>query len=302
MGYAIQTFDLTKKFGHKVAINKLNLKVPGGSIFAYLGPNGAGKTTTIKTLMNILTPSSGTAEVLGKNTRELGPEEFRQIGHVSENQELPEWMKIGQLFNYCRKMYPSWDDKFYQELVRQFDLPLNEKIKNISRGMKMKTALVSSLVYRPKLVVFDEPFSGLDPLVRQEFIDGILKITETENWTILISSHDIDEVERLADWVGIIDRADLKIQEETDVLLQRFRKVDVVLKDPLTQQPAIPESWLFPQYNQRSIQFIDSEYKEGMINTKLRELYPDVSSVNVSAMSLKEIFVALARKFKMSNF
>jgi len=249
--------------------------------------------------MNILSPSRGTAEVLGVDSRKLGPEEFRQIGYVSENQELPEWMKIGKFFDYCKKMYPSWDDKFCQELTGQFDLPAKEKIKNISRGMKMKVSMISSLAYRPKLVVLDEPFSGLDPLVRQEFIDGILKITETENWTVFISSHDIDEVERLADWVGIIDRGELKIQEETESLLRRFRKVEGVFSGPVSAGAGLPETWLFPQHNQRSLQFVESQYQDGKTEAAVKAIYPDCMDISVSGMSLKEIFVVLAKNYKV---
>ncbi len=201
MNSVITTQNLTRRYGEVAAVSGLTLTVPEGSIYAFLGANGAGKTTTIKTLMNILTPSSGSARVLGVNSTLLGPKEFAQIGYVSENQRLPEWMTVEQLINFCRPMYPTWDPAFCTKLLEEFDLPLDRKLKHLSRGMKMKAALLTSLAYRPRLLVLDEPFSGLDPLVRDEVIRGMLELTEQENWTVLISSHDIDEVERLADWV-----------------------------------------------------------------------------------------------------
>ena len=229
MNNTIETKDLTKRFGKNTAVQSLNLTVPTGSIFAFLGPNGAGKTTTIKTLMNIMKPTQGSSTVLGVDSKRLGPKEFAQIGYVSENQEMPDWMTIKQFLNYCKNMYSTWDDKFCNDLTDQFNLPLDQQLKSISRGMKMKAALISSLAYRPKLLIFDEPFSGLDPLVRDEFITGMLDITEDENWTIFISSHDIDEVERLADWVGIIDKGVLKVVEKTEDLQNRFRRVELTL-------------------------------------------------------------------------
>ena len=303
MGYAIQTFGLVRKFGKKTAVCDLNLKVPERSVFAFLGPNGAGKTTTIKTLVNILSPSAGQAQVLGVDSRKLGPLEFSQIGYVSVDQQLPEWMKIGEFLAYCKNMYSTWDDQFCQEIISQFNLPLNEPIKNLSRGMRMKAALVSSIAYRPRLLIFDEPFSGLDPLVRQDFIDGILKLTEAQHWTIFISSHDIDEVERLADWVGIIDQGQMKIQEETDSLLQRFRKVEVVFQEDVQlPQKAVPQTWLFFQASQRKVQFIDSMYEDqGLLEATFRGFYPGATHLSVSAMSLKEIFLVLAGTFKMTN-
>jgi len=199
----IEAKGLTKRFGKNTAVQGLDLVVPAGTIFAFLGPNGAGKTTTIKTLMNIIKPTKGTSTILGVDSQRLGPKEFAQIGYVSENQEMPDWMTIKQFLNYCKSMYSTWDNKFCNDLTDQFNLPLGQKLKNISRGMRMKASLVSSLAYRPKLLIFDEPFTGLDPLVRDEFIAGMLDITQDENWTIFISSHDIDEVERLADCVAV---------------------------------------------------------------------------------------------------
>ena len=163
--------------------------------------------------MNILEPSAGTATVLGVDSRRLGPAQFQQIGYVSENQELPGWMTIRELLDYCAPFYPTWDAAFAEDLRRRLDLPLNRKIKAFSRGMRMKAALLSSLAYRPKLLVLDEPFAGLDALVRDEFIQGILELAEEAKWSVFISSHDIDEVERLADWIGVINEGRLYLSE-----------------------------------------------------------------------------------------
>jgi ABC-2 type transport system ATP-binding protein len=301
MNNAIETRDLTKRFGKNTAVQSLNLTVPEGSIFAFLGPNGAGKTTTIKTLMNIIKSTQGSSRILGVDSEKLGPKEFAQIGYVSENQEMPDWMTVKQFLNYCRKMYSTWDDKFCNDLVKQFNLPLGQKLKSVSRGMKMKAALVSSLAYRPKLLIFDEPFSGLDPLVRDEFVSGILSITEDENWTIFISSHDIDEVERLADWVGIIDRGLLKVIEKAEVLQNRFRRIELTLMEPIDAKNSFPENWYLLEQQGRSVHFIDSQYEDRKSEDKIRNILPNCSNIEVSGMSLREIFVALAKKFRLSE-
>jgi ABC-2 type transport system ATP-binding protein len=301
MNNTIEAKDLTKRFGKNTAVQSLNLTVPTGSIFAFLGPNGAGKTTTIKTLMNIMKPTKGSSTVLGVDSKRLGPKEFVQIGYVSENQEMPEWMTVNQFLNYCKKMYQTWDDKFCNDLIEQFGLPLKRKLKSISRGMKMKTALVSSLAYRPKLLIFDEPFSGLDPLVRDEFIAGMLDITEDENWTIFISSHDIDEVERLADWVGIIDKGLLKVVEKAEVLQKRFRRVELTLAEPIDIKPIFPEEWYLPDQQGRTVHFFDSQYEKGKGEDKIREIFPNCSNIELAGMSLREIFVVFAKKFKISD-
>ncbi|MEO6846567.1 MAG: ABC transporter ATP-binding protein, partial [Chthoniobacterales bacterium] len=201
MNYAIETDQLTRHFGKTEAVNNLTLRVPEGNIFAFLGPNGAGKTTAIKMLMNILHPTSGSARILGVDSAQLSSTEFSQIGYVSENQQIPEWMTVAKFIAFCKPMYPTWDDALCAKLLKEFDLPLDRKLKSLSQGMKVKATLLVSLAYRPKLIVLDEPFTGLDALVRDEFIRGLLELSEQEKWTIFISSHDIDEVERLADSV-----------------------------------------------------------------------------------------------------
>ncbi|MBU0469092.1 MAG: ABC transporter ATP-binding protein [Candidatus Omnitrophica bacterium] len=299
MSYAIEIQNLTKKFGKLVAVDGLDLQVPKGSIFAFLGPNGAGKTTTINMMMDIISPTKGTISVLGVDSKRLSSKEVSQIGYVSENQELLEWMTVEQLINYCKPMYSTWDDKFCKDLLKQFDIPYKQKIKTFSRGMKMKTALVSSLSFRPKLLILDEPFSGLDPVVREEFIDGLLEITQNQEWTIFISSHDIHEVERLADWVGIIHLGKKKLVEESESLQRRFRTVEVILKKSINEKINYPEEWLSIQDKDRIVNFVDSQYSDKQTQLKIKELFPDHSDITVTGMSLREIFVILAKQYRM---
>jgi len=189
MSPVIRTENLVKKFRRVEALNGLNLEVPPGAIYALVGPNGAGKTTAIKILMNIFGATSGHAEVLGMDTKQIAGKALTSIGYVSENQQLPDWMRVDAFFAYLRPFYPSWDRDLENQLVRQLALPLDRKLSELSRGMRMKATLASSLAYRPRLVVLDEPFSGLDPLVRDELIEGMLE--RAEEATIFISSHDL---------------------------------------------------------------------------------------------------------------
>jgi len=163
----IRTENLTKRYRHNEALHGVTLEVPAGSVFALVGPNGAGKSTAIKTVMNILQPSVGRAEVLGVDSRQLRAEQLARIGYVSENQKLPGWMKVGYFLQYCKPFYPAWSDDDVAELVRGYGLPLDRPLKALSRGMRVKAALAASLAYRPELIVLDEPFSGLDVLVRE---------------------------------------------------------------------------------------------------------------------------------------
>ncbi len=298
MNPVIQTRQLSRRFGPTLAVNSLSLDVPKGSIFALLGPNGAGKTTTIKMLLNMIRPTEGRAVVLGIESTQLGPGEFARIGYVSENQELPDWMTVQELLDFCQPMYPSWDQDLCRHLVRQFDLPLSHTIKSFSRGMRIKVALLSSLAYRPELVVLDEPFSGLDALVRDEFLRGLLELSGRTEWTVLVSSHDIDEVERLVDRVGVIDRGSLRVLESVSSLERRFRRCQLTLASGEQLPEMLPPSWLVTESVGRRVRFVESDYREGTGIELIRSVVPAARNVTASRMSLKEIFMALARTYR----
>src|ERR1051325_7978333 len=145
MSYAIRTYGLSKKFRRTAVLDGLDLSVPDGSIYGLVGPNGAGKTTTIKVLMNIFPPTGGRSEVLDADSRRLSPQQFAQIGYVSENQEMPGWMTVGYFLDYFRPFYPTWDSALAGELVRQFQLPLDRKLRLLSHGVRMHAPLAPFL-------------------------------------------------------------------------------------------------------------------------------------------------------------
>jgi ABC-2 type transport system ATP-binding protein len=290
----IETHQLSRRYGKADALHGLNLSVPAGSIFAFIGANGAGKTTTIKVLMNLLEPTGGIARVLGVDSRKLGPREREKIGYVSENQKLPDWMTVRQLLDYCRPFYPTWDRELEAKLLKQFELPPERKIRQLSRGMMMKAALLSSLPYRPKLLVLDEPFSGLDPLVRDEFVRGMLEVSQQSEWTIFISSHDINEVEQLADRVGLIDAGRMQFAEPIDLLMGRFRRIDVTLGNAEPGLEHVPAGWLEVERMGNHVRFVDSQFSRDSFEAYRAERFRDAEAVP-APMKLREIFVTLAK-------
>lgn len=293
MGDAIHASNLTCRYGRTEAVTDLTFTVPEGSLFALLGPNGAGKTTTIRTLMNIQRPASGSASVLGIDSRQLGPPEFRAIGHVSENQKLPSWMTVAQLLAFCRPLYPAWDQRLRTRLIEEFDLPLHTKISRLSRGMRVKAALVSSLAYRPRLLVLDEPFSGLDPVVRDDLVRGVLELAGEERWSVLISSHDLDEVERLVDDVGFIDAGRLVLMEPLASLHARFRRVEVTMNETASS-PHPHAGWIDLHAAGRLVRFVMTDYSGAASDREVAAAFP-AASFEAHPMTLREIFVAVAR-------
>jgi ABC-2 type transport system ATP-binding protein len=290
----IEIRQLTLRYGHLEAVHDLSLDVPAGSVCALLGPNGAGKTTTLKVLLNLLPPTRGGARVLGVDSRRLGEREFAQIGYVSENQELPPWMTVRQLFDYCRPFYPTWDAVLEKTLLARFDVPPERKLKHLSRGARMKVSLLSSLAYRPRLLVLDEPFSGLDALVRDELIHGLLETVTAGETTVLISSHDIAEVERLCDRVALIDAGWLQLTEPTETLQARFRRVEVDLRDGPANLVGSPAGWLELEQAGNRVCFVDSQYHREVTEGECRVRFPE-AEVKAYPMPLRDIFVALAR-------
>ena len=290
---AIRTENLIKKFRRVEALNGLNLDVPEGAVYALVGPNGAGKTTAIKILMNIFGPTSGRAEVLGVESARIAGRAFTSIGYVSENQELPEWMRVGALLEYLRPFYPSWDRALEDELISQFDLPRDRKLGNLSRGMRMKAALASALAYHPKLIVLDEPFTGLDPLVRDELIQGLLE--RAEESTILVSSHDLAEIESFASHVGYLEQGRLRFSEELTQLVERFREVQVTFDGPSRLPEKAPESWMQINSSAAVVRFIESRFGPERTRAEIRGVFGEVRDVTFSPMTLREIFLAMAK-------
>jgi ABC-2 type transport system ATP-binding protein len=293
MNCAIQTKGLTKRFRRTLALDGLDLGVPEGGIYALVGPNGAGKTTAIKVLMNIHTPSAGSSSVLGTDSRRLSPRDFARIGYVSENQEQPEWMTVEYFLKFLAPFYPTWDEALAAELVAQFQLPLDRKLRHLSRGMRMKAALASSLAYRPSLIVLDEPFTGLDALVRDELIECLL--ARAENTTIFISSHDLAEIESFSSHVGYLDQGRLQFSEELESLTARFREIVVTLAEPVALPSPWPATWLQPEAAGTVLRFTDTQFDAERTPAELRHLVTGVRDIAANGMPLRAIFVALAK-------
>ncbi len=290
----IETDSLTKRFRKVCALDHLSLEVPEGAIYALVGPNGAGKTTGIKVLMNLIPATSGHAEVLGMDTKQIRGKSFTQIGYVSENQDIPEWMKVGALLEYLRDFYPTWDRALEDSLIKQFELPPDRKIKALSRGMKMKLALASALAFHPKLIVLDEPFGGLDPLVRDQLIEGLLE--RAKESTVFLSSHDLAEVESFASHVGYLEEGKLRFSEDMTALAARFREVEITFDAERPLPSPLPASWRQVQASGATVRFIESQFDPEKSPAEIQRIFGETKEVSFRPMGLRAIFLAMARR------
>jgi ABC-2 type transport system ATP-binding protein len=288
----IQAKNLWKRFDRNEALRGLSLSVSEGSAYALIGANGAGKTTAIRILMNILEAEQGSAKVLGVDSRFLSPRELARIGYVSENQEFPLSLSVSEYLAYLRPFYSTWDTRLEAALLSQFHLPPGRRIRELSHGMRMKMALSCALVFRPKLLILDEPLSGLDPLVRDEFMDGFLK--QADETTVLVSSHELTEIEGVATHVGFLDRGRLLFEESMPGLMARFREVRVTLNQTAIPPYHAPDEWLNVRAAGNVVTFVDSHYSEDRFTTRMALFEGGVRNIDAQPMSLRAIFTALA--------
>jgi ABC-type multidrug transport system ATPase subunit len=289
----VQAHDLRKAYRRTDALRGLSFSVPEGSAFALIGANGAGKTTTIKVLMNIVAPSGGNVSVLGVDSRALSPREMAQIGYVSENQDMPSRMTVAQYLGYLRPFYASWDPSLEKSILKQLRLPPERKIGHLSHGMRLKMCLACALPYRPRLLVLDEPFSGLDPLIRDEFIEGLL--AQAGPTTILISSHELADIEGLVTHIAFIDQGRLLFQESMDELTGRLREVRVTLTREAIVPASAPGTWLQVRAVGNVLSFVETRFADGELQARIFSTLPGVRDIDVQPINLRSIFTALAR-------
>lgn len=285
----IRLREVTKRFGANTALDKVSLEVPPGAVFALLGENGAGKTTAIRILLGLIEASSGRAEVLGFGSAAQGLAIRRRVGYVPERPTLYDWMTVADIGWFTAGFYGDGFLPRYLELAAQFGLPQRRKLKALSRGMRAKVSLSLAMAHDPELLVLDEPTSGLDAMVRREFLESMVD-RAAAGQTVLLSSHQIAEVERVADVVAIIRRGELMLVERLDELKGQTRELTVTMEDDAAELPELQADVLSRRHKQRQWQVLVKNTTEEQL-AALRS-HPSVHAVEVRPPSLEEIFVA----------
>lgn len=225
MSDAICTQGLTKYYGRRCVVNSLNLTVPVGSVYGLLGRNGSGKSTTLKMLMGLVQPDRGSATLLGESITTLKPETRAKIAYIAEGHPFHRWMTIGEAVNFTRSFYSHWNSDLLDQILDHFALPRRAKIRRLSNGQRAQVSLALAVAPDPELLILDDPTLGLDTVVRRDFLESLIQIIQREGRTILISSHILADVERVADRIGIMMDGVLRADCPTDYFKMSLRKI-----------------------------------------------------------------------------
>ena len=292
--FIIETNQLTKSFKGQPALRGLNLRVPRGSIFGFLGRNGAGKTTTIKTLMGLLRSDSGAARVFGVQVTDADRsiEVRRRIGFVAEDKELYPYMTVEQIIRFIRPLFPRWRHDLERRYLQMFDFPPKRKIPDLSKGMRSKLMLLLAISRGAELLILDEPTDGLDPAATEDVLRELVDISASEGTTMFFSSHQLSEVEFIADHIGIIDLGKMVACGVLDEMKARYHRLQLVFEGSVELPPRWPDGVESVRQEGRVVSILVCHNVEAVVE-QARSL--PGTSVESFPVTLKEIFLEHVR-------
>ncbi len=236
----LEITEVSRRFGDKLALDDVSIAIPPGTVLGLVGENGAGKTTLIKHVLGLLKAQAGTVRVFGLDPVIEPVKVLSQIGYLSEEPDLPGWMRVHELIRYVQAFYKTWDAKYANELREQFALDPKARIKTLSKGQRARAGLLVALAYRPRLLVLDEPSSGLDPIVRRDILGAIIRTIADEGRTVLFSSHLLSEVERVSDRVAMLKAGRLVFHGDLADIKQSHRRVTLRFDKAINSPPPLP--------------------------------------------------------------
>jgi ABC-2 type transport system ATP-binding protein len=284
--------DLSRSFGTRKVLDELSLYVPRGCVFGLVGENGAGKTTLIKHILGLLKPEAGTVRVFGCDPTQQPVEVLGRIGYLSEQPDLPGWMRVSEFIRYTQAFYPRWDPQYAEQLRQLFALDPAQRLRTLSKGQKAKAALLAARAHRPELLVLDEPSSGLDPVVRRDILEAIIRTVGEEGRTVFFSSHLLEEIERVSDHIAMLSGGKLVLCGSLADIQTQHRRYVLRFQQPLACRPTIPGSL--------SVTGFGNEWAV-TCNGAAADLAPVVARlgatiVHDSSASLSELFIAYAAR------
>jgi ABC-2 type transport system ATP-binding protein len=236
----IQTDRLTRYFGGKCAVDQVSFSVPRGSVFALLGRNGSGKTTLVRMLLGMLDATRGNASILGDDIRRIRPETRGKIGYIAEGHPLIDWMRVKDLQAFQQRFFPRWDERIFKPMIDHFGLSPDARASTLSRGQRAGLSLALSLAPGPELLVMDDPALGLDPVARRALLEAMILVTRDAGHTIVFTSHELADVERVADHIAIMDRSVLRVCCPLETFRDRIKRLRLTFAGVGPAAPALP--------------------------------------------------------------
>lgn len=230
MSNVIETRSLSMRFGKNHVLRGVDLDIAEGTVTALLGRNGIGKSTLLRILVGLHPPTAGTARVLGLDPAKRGPDVRRLVGYLPDRVEVPKWMTVADHLRFLEPFWPTWDKALVADLLARLALDAKAKVATLSKGQRAKHALVAALAHRPEVLLLDEPFSGLDPVVRHEVLGAMIGHLREEGRTVLVVSHSMSDIERIADRLVFLDEGRVRLDMDLEELQRRARRVAVTLR------------------------------------------------------------------------
>lgn len=294
MNYLLEVNNLCKNY-REFRLKDVSFKLPAGYIMGFIGPNGAGKSTTIKSIMGYINIDGGEIKVLGETVSRSDADYKQKIGYVGEEQYFIENMTVGWTLNFVSKFYATWDDKLSMHLLKKYNISPSKKIRELSKGMRVKLSLMIALAHRPQLLILDEPTSGLDPLVRKEILDEFMEFVQDEKHGVFFSSHITEDISRIADYVTYINNGEIILSDEKDKLLSRWKKVKVDIK---YVDEEVKEN--LRMYAQNAFYYTGITGDVEQFKTIMKRKYPG-AKIEIDNISLDDVLMSLVEVGKHAS-
>ena len=285
---AVEITGVSRRFGAKLALDDVSLNVPTGSVLGLVGENGAGKTTLIRHVLGLLRAERGSVRVFGIDPVLKPVKVLSRIGYLSEEPDLPGWMRVHQLIRYVSAFYPTWDHAYAERLQREFKLDPSSRVKHLSKGQRARAGLLCALAYRPDLLVLDEPSSGLDPIVRRDILSAIIRTIADEGRTVLFSSHLLSEVERVSDRIAMIRSGRIVFCDSVEGVRDKHTRITLRFELVREIPPELPGALSWQGGGQEWTAVCAASAEE----TRMAAASLGAQVVNEESPNLDEIFIA----------